>query len=1050
MPTPEMSDLDGAPITGAETTTMESKSTWSSTSSAETELDNFWHDSSLSNHFYTTQDTTLDTFNFNDDNLFFGPFESCNSLSLNRDQAISHATQSSTAGVDSIDFGNPSQLDMGFPQALMPTATDLDTVVTDNGDMDLSWTAMGLQDGPDQPLKDKINNALVRGDGGRLFVPEDALKTILSQQAVHAELIGHFPHLPAQDVQKMATSITTSGQNLRLLRVFGVLLLLDKLDSIVVFLAHEELTLPLMDFTNPCLSCWSQTDIEAFEKLQWRFFSPVFYNMAKQEDNYVDLEEKMILPYIESWENKKQNHYKGGNSEVWKVKIHDAHHSFENLQTAIPNSPYFAIKRLKSKDEEAFHREVRNLQRLHNADHPNLLSLLATYKYRGSYHLVFPWAESDLRRLWQSTDNPQQPGRDDMRWLANQCASIADALKSVHAGAESWLKTTDDPAGQQRLMNKIGIHGDIKPENIFIFSKGQKAKELAMGPPTTGKGSTTPSDRSSRSGSPSSVADDRDLVIGDFGGGDFYDASKHPDPLRQMTVTYRPPEYDTKLKPVSRSWDVWGLGCTYLEFVTWFLLGRAGLKEFAKRRTTRTAAGNLSDEYFDTFVDPSQTGGVGAILKGSVLAWINDLSRHRNASPFIRDFLNFITHRMFIIEDAIINRASGDEVAEHMNSLNEKCRQDDSYCAPSPLATSPWEVESTDSSITTLSSTTPDDFTLDFTTTEDVTGASNTAWNFSMDLNPLQWNTAPVLPANGLATYNSLNCADVLGTWNYTAPAMWNNESLGQASVSVENKRKRKVNDDVEGLERRVSPKTSTSPQESGSSTAEESPAVSSSKTGEKRFACPYYKSNPGKFRQKRTCCGPGWPTVHRVKEHLYRCHTIGKHTCSRCLKKCKSASELLAHQRASVPCETRTDAFPEGTMTPSQEEALRIKKRVPPNTTEEQRWNEVYLVLFPEETGVLPSPFYEDEPTETRVPENSKQSEISDPWLCGASEYERYLSHSLPPRVQRELEREVQREFGFVGDAAQTQKVVDMVQKLQLRLFRQFQSERGASSSSK
>lgn len=433
----------------------------------------------MSNHFYTTQDTTLDTFNFNDDNLFFGPFESCNSLSLNRDQAISHATQSSTAGVDSIDFANPSQLDMSFPQALMPTAADIDTVVTDNGDMDLSWTTMGLQDGPDQPLKDKINNALVRGDGGRLFVPEDALKTILSQQAVHSELIGHFPHLPAKDVQKMATSITTSGQNLRLLRVFGVLLLLDKVDSIVVFLANEELTLPLMDFTNPCLSCWSQADIEAFEKLQWRFFSPVFYDMAKQEDNYVDLEEKMILPYIESWENKKQNHYKGGNSEVWKVKIHDAHHNFENLQTAIPNSPYFAIKRLKSKDEEAFHREVRNLQRLHNADHPNLLSLLATYKYRGSYHLVFPWAESDLRRLWQSTDNPQQPGRDDMRWLANQCASIADALKSVHAGAESWLKTTDDPAGQQRLMNKIGIHGDIKPENIFIFSKGQKAKELA-------------------------------------------------------------------------------------------------------------------------------------------------------------------------------------------------------------------------------------------------------------------------------------------------------------------------------------------------------------------------------------------------------------------------------------------------------------------------------------------------------------------------------------------------------------------------------------------
>lgn len=709
--------------------------------------------------------------------------------------------------------------------------------------MDLSWTTMGLEDGSGQSLKDKINNALVRGDGGRLFIPEDALQTILSQQAVHAELISEFPHLPAQDVQKMATSITAGGQDLRLLRLFGLLVLLGKVESITVFLAKEHLTLPLVDFTDPCLSNWTQADIEAFERTQWRFFSPVFTNVTKEQDDYVDLEEKIILPYIESWENKKQNHYKGGNSEVWKVKIHDAHHNFKNLQTAIPNNPYFAIKRLKSKDEEAFHREVRNLQRLHNADHPNLLSLLATYKYKGSYHLVFPWAESDLRRLWQSTDNPQQPGKEDMRWLANQCASIADALKSVHAGAESWLKTTDDPAGQQRLMNKIGIHGDIKPENIFIFSKGQKAKELAMGPPTTGKGSSTPSDRSSRSESPSSVADDRDLVIGDFGGGDFYDASKNPDPLRQMTVTYRPPEYDTKLKPVSRSWDVWGLGCTYLEFVTWFLLGRAGLKEFAKRRTTRTAAGKLSDEYFDTFVDPSQTGGVGAILKGSVLAWINDLSRHKNASPFIRDFLNFITHRMFIIEDAIVNRASGDEVAYHMNTLNEKCRQDDSYCAPSPLASSPWEVESSDSSVTTMSSTSPGDFTLDFTTTENIPGASNGAWNFSMDLNPLQWNTAPILPANGLGPYNSLNCADVLGTWNYTAPVMWNNEDFSPPSASVDNKRKRKVNEETESFERRVSPKTGTSPQESGSSTAEESPAASSLKAGEKRFACPYCRS---------------------------------------------------------------------------------------------------------------------------------------------------------------------------------------------------------------
>lgn len=36
-----------------------------------------------------------------------------------------------------------------------------------------------------------------------------------------------------------------------------------------------------------------------------------------------------------------------------------------------------------------------------------------------------------------------------------------------------------------------------------------------------------------------------------------------------------------------------------------------------------------------------------------------------------------------------------------------------------------------------------------------------------------------------------------------------------------------------------------------------------------------------------------------------------------------------------------------------------------------------------------------------------------------------------------------MQQEFGFFGDAAQTRRVVDMVQKMQLRLFQQFRQER-------
>lgn len=277
------------------------------------------------------------------------------------------------------------------------------------------------------------------------------------------------------------------------------------------------------------------------------------------------------------------------------------------------------------------------------------------------------------------------------------------------------------------------------------------------------------------------------------------------------------------------------------------------------------------------------------------MKWIGELSRHKNSSQFIREFLDFITHRMFVVENANLVRASGEEVADHMNELTRKCFDDDAYClSNSKTAASSFDVQSigTESSITTaLSSTNPLDFDFDFanTTTEDAS-STTAAWHFpSLDVSPMgQWNTAPIIPTAGGPTFTSLNCADILGTWNYTAPVMWDNENGNSSSANyvshqhqqtngIGMTRKRRIEDvtDGEQLDRRVSPKTSTtsptsnvSPEEAMSicSTAESPVVETSGRKVDKRFACPYYKNNPGKFRHKRTCCGPGWPTVHRVK----------------------------------------------------------------------------------------------------------------------------------------------------------------------------------------
>lgn len=64
--------------------------------------------------------------------------------------------------------------------------------------------------------------------------------------------------------------------------------------------------------------------------------------------------------------------------------------------------------------------------------------------------------------------------------------------------------------------------------------------------------------------------------------------------------------------------------------------------------------------------------------------------------------------------------------------------------------------------------------------------------------------------------------------------------------------------------------KTEETPEESESDgEGQDDPGVPSRKGKEKaipKFACPYFKYDKSRYRDWRNCCGPGWPTVHRVK----------------------------------------------------------------------------------------------------------------------------------------------------------------------------------------
>lgn len=149
-----------------------------------------------------------------------------------------------------------------------------------------------------------------------------------------------------------------------------------------------------------------------------------------------------------------------------------------------------------------------------------------------------------------------------------------------------------------------------------------------------------------------------------------------------------------------------------------------------------------------------------------------------------------------------------------------------------------------------------------------------------------------------------------------------------------------------------------------------------------KRLACPFFKRKPTKTRP--SCVYPGFKSIARLKEHLYRQHMLPQHLCSRCLETFSSEAELREHSRAPTPCQVNVNTNVEG-ITLDQEKALKSKKRTSKSgiNTNEEKWKDIYTILFPTESP--PSAFCDT---------------VSD-----TPRYEEILRQELPTLVEAEIQ---------------------------------------------
>ncbi|KAK1827008.1 kinase-like domain-containing protein [Podospora conica] len=524
-----------------------------------------------------------------------------------------------------------------------------DTIVIDRGDSlraaqlaDEAETTpektLGVNDsGLDSTdLQSLLEEAMVQtADGRSKFLPCDKLDSLLSERNVSCTLLAECPDLSISTLAQILKAIRHGvSPDQALKKIFAIVTLLGMPGEVVHFLPARifDSDLPLSEkgFQKAAFQ-WTKgirhlgslhVETENFLETQWRVLVPFFTTSSGTSHpgprHYI-FDDKVILPFVAD-DSIKNERIQGGFGEVRQVKIHPGHYNFgsqvpETTQT-------FAIKEIRAPEhsmanDRAFSQELEALKRANHLKSPHVVKLLASFQQRGSYFLLFPWADGTLRQFWANAPNEQgqsRPPHQLIHWSVKQLVGLTSSLQGIH----------DGPSGHRgATQTERGMHGDIKPDNILWYTDW-------------------PDDRGV-------------LVISDFGLSRLHTEQSQKRRRLQGTATYRAPECDFTGMPITPAYDVWSLGCLVLEFLTWLMLGNEALNyQFPRARSAgllllqHSRAVGIDDDAFFTLVADSKGQLVRAELKPSVRNYILRLRADPGCSGPLRSILDLVEFGMLV------------------------------------------------------------------------------------------------------------------------------------------------------------------------------------------------------------------------------------------------------------------------------------------------------------------------------------------------------------------------------------------------------------------
>ncbi|KAK0724562.1 hypothetical protein B0H67DRAFT_108307 [Lasiosphaeris hirsuta] len=193
-----------------------------------------------------------------------------------------------------------------------------------------------------------------------------------------------------------------------------------------------------------------------------------------------------------------------------------------------------------------------------------------------------------------------------------------------------------------------------------------------------------------------------------------------------------------------------------------------------------------------------------------------------------------------------------------------------------------------------------------------------------------------------------------------------------------------------------------------------------------RKVACPFRKHDPVTYNLQihEICAIRSWTSVSRMKEHLYRRHC--KVYCERCKQIFRDDRELDAHKLLPISCEVRRVSHP-ADITASQEKQLKTKKYRVKGLSEEEKWREVYRLLFPHET-VMPSPY----------PEVAEDLKPISPEARTDLEFHHFLLTEVPRLFEQAAEEHIGRPIGS-RDSLAMESVHSIITDSLHRAFREW-----------